>query len=243
MDFKNNTELRDLLAGEFVLGTLRGGARRRFQAMCRIDRDLQQRVERWSEQLAPLLELVPAAAPPERVWRALAERIPEFASAKPASERGFWSSLAVWRGLAVAMTVVAAVSIGWMQKPSEVSKQQASVASPLLFATFSAPDTKAPLAVAMMDAQKGEVMIKVVAPDLQVPPDKTLQLWMVRPGSDALISVGVAPHGGMTTMILPAGQSPGLGGAKALGLSLEPLGGSPQPTHALGFGAWSRLDS
>ena len=241
MELRNNTELRDLLAGEFVLGTLRGGARRRFVSMCRTDRDLQQRVDRWSEQLTPLLDLVPDQTPPDRVWRALAGRIPELGAAKPAVGGGFWSSLALWRGFALAMTLVAAVSVGLMQKGADVSQQQASRAAPLLFATFTAPDTKAPLAVAMMDAHQGEVMIKVLAPDLEVPADKTLQLWMIRPGSTAMISVGVAPHGGMNSITVPVGRGADLSGAKTLGLSLEPVGGSPQPTHALGFGTWSKL--
>jgi anti-sigma-K factor RskA len=242
MDLKSNSDLLDLLAGEYVLGTLRGGARRRFQKMCLADRALQQRVDRWSEQLAPLVELVPSEAPPERVWAGLAARIPEFNSGQR-SKGGFWSSLWLWRGVALAMTVVAAVSVGLVAQRPDRSSQVAEVSAPALFATFSAPDTKAPLAVAMMDANKSEVVVKVVAPDLQVPADRTLQLWMIRPGSKDMVSVGVAPRGGMTTLAVPIVNGAELRGAQTLGLSLEPVGGSPQPTHALGFGAWSALGS
>ncbi len=132
MNLTDNPALQDLLAGQYVLGTMRGGARRRFERMCRNDASL------------------------------------------------------MWRGLAGAMTLVAVLSIGLVAtrpqhdvvalnpQPHGAGEQ----APGMLVATFSAPDTHAPIAVAVMGHRPGQVILKVVAPDLKIPKDKTLQLCL-----------------------------------------------------------------
>jgi anti-sigma-K factor RskA len=243
MNFTNNTALQDLLAGEYVLGTLKGGARRRFERMCRVDANLQRRVDQWNEHLVALTDMMPDVTPPGHVWQGVVERIPAL-SPSPKEYSGFWSNLAWWRGLAIAMTLVTIISVGLLTQHHE--EQPAVVANlehPMLVATFSAPDTHQAIAVAVMGQAPGQVMVKVVSPDLQVAKDKALQLWMVMPGSDALISAGVAPAGTADAMKISVADLEKLRHAKALGLSLEPAGGSPQPTHALGFGSWSQVTS
>ena len=49
-----NPQLRDKLAAEYVVGTLRGRARARFQALLRYDPDLRRIVEEWEARLTPL---------------------------------------------------------------------------------------------------------------------------------------------------------------------------------------------
>jgi anti-sigma-K factor RskA len=239
MKFTDNHALQDLLAGQYVLGTMRGGARRRFERMCRNDASLQRRVDSWNALLAPLSELVPQPAP--RVWRGLSARIPALSNSSGAS-RGWWNNLVMWRGLAAAMAVVAALSIGLVAtRPQQDLVAQNQQTPGMLLATFSAPDSHAPIAIAVMGDKPGQVILKVVAPDLEIPKDKTLQLWLIKPGSDAMISAGVAPEGGLSATQISVANMDDLRHAKTLGLSLEPIGGSPQPTHALGFGQWSQV--
>jgi anti-sigma-K factor RskA len=60
-----NPELRDRLAAEFVLGTLRGRARARFQSLMRYDPALREAVAFWEARLTPLATAagVPAGSP------------------------------------------------------------------------------------------------------------------------------------------------------------------------------------
>ncbi len=62
-----------VLAGEYVLGTLRGRARTEFEALCAADPDVAAVKQAWEEHLAPLLELSPRVAPPDHLWGALTD--------------------------------------------------------------------------------------------------------------------------------------------------------------------------
>src|SRR5258708_20410500 len=76
------------LAAEYVLGTLRGRARNRFEALARDDRELAGVMRRWEEELTPLAERIAPIEPPARVWRAIESRIAPVSSraSRPASD-------------------------------------------------------------------------------------------------------------------------------------------------------------
>ena len=88
MDYAR-AELADRLAAEYVLGTLRGPARRRFQTLLAAHPALRSAVQRWEDRLAPLAASVAPVAPPERVWTGIEARL--FGQAP--SGRG-WNALA-----------------------------------------------------------------------------------------------------------------------------------------------------
>ena len=72
---RTNEELAHRLAAEYALGTLRGRARARFEALARTDPAVEAIRRRWEEALAPLAERVPGVEPPARVWARIEERI------------------------------------------------------------------------------------------------------------------------------------------------------------------------
>lgn len=59
---------RDLLAGEYVLGTLQGDVRAAVRRAMAIDPALKAAVAAWEARLAPLADLVPPVAPSPAVW-------------------------------------------------------------------------------------------------------------------------------------------------------------------------------
>lgn len=71
----DNRRLLDMLASEYALGTLRGGARRRFERWLADDPSLQAAVARWQNRLQPMSELTSAAQPSPQVWQALESRL------------------------------------------------------------------------------------------------------------------------------------------------------------------------
>jgi len=71
----NNPQLRDKLAAEYVVGTLRGHARARFQALLRYDPGLRRIVAEWEARLTPLTVAAGGIEPPARVWQAVVKRI------------------------------------------------------------------------------------------------------------------------------------------------------------------------
>lgn len=101
-------KVRETLAGEYVLGTLHGRARRRFERWLEKDAHLRALVESWGRHLNPLAEALTPVKPPARVWRAIEKRI------KPSGERRrFWDNLALWRtlGLGTSAAAVLALSV------------------------------------------------------------------------------------------------------------------------------------
>lgn len=78
-------ELRDRLAAEYVLGTLHGGARRRFSTLLRSSPALQQAVEQWQERLMPMAEALTGPPPAADLWRNIEAKIQGQAGASAAS--------------------------------------------------------------------------------------------------------------------------------------------------------------
>ena len=109
-------EQRDLLAAEYVLGTLSGPDRRRFERLLSGDRDLRDRVEHWELRLNPLAESVPAVDPAAHVWDQIARQIAAAPSAEPAPVREswfdrLWDSLGFWRGATALAAATAAALV------------------------------------------------------------------------------------------------------------------------------------
>src|SRR4051812_14126104 len=104
MDY-SRPELADRLAAEYVAGTLRGAARRRFENLLPAHPLLRQATRGWEERLMPLTSAIAPVQPSGTVWRRISERI-GGGDAKAASG-GTWSRLAFWRGLAAFASVAA----------------------------------------------------------------------------------------------------------------------------------------
>ncbi|HUH94001.1 MAG TPA: hypothetical protein VL742_12800 [Casimicrobiaceae bacterium] len=142
----------DALAGQHVLGTLRGRGRKRFERVAGTDPALADAVRRWEVRLLPLAEGLPEVAPPEGVWRAIRSRIDAEARARAS----FGSSLGWWRGLALAsLAAVLALSVVLLRSGPERG-------GGALVAVLSASDAKAAL-VASADRFGRYLTIKAIA--------------------------------------------------------------------------------
>jgi anti-sigma-K factor RskA len=101
-----NSELRELLAAEYALGTLKGRARRRFEGLMGASPALRKEVRDWEQRLNRLAERAPPVPPPDQTWRELQDRLfPEPPRAPWYERLGFWRGLSLSGGvLAVVLT-------------------------------------------------------------------------------------------------------------------------------------------
>lgn len=85
MNWWRDAALLDRLAGEYTLGTLHGGARRRFEAVMGAHPAVAQAVARWAQQLAPLDTHLPALPADDALWQRIEGRVFGAAAAGPAA--------------------------------------------------------------------------------------------------------------------------------------------------------------
>src|SRR5262245_20803613 len=105
----------DRLACEHALGTLRGAARRRFEALLPAHPVLRDALARWHSTLAPLATSVAAVTPPARVWQRIESRLFTYASVQATWLR----RLLVWRALSGIGVAAAAVMLAlWLAQPT-----------------------------------------------------------------------------------------------------------------------------
>ena len=214
-----NPELRDRLAAEYVLGTLTGRARARFQSLMRYDRDLRQVVADWEERLAPLAAAATDIAPPARVWRALDQRIRRTAHAGR-----WWESLALWRTLTVTSTafvLILGTMFGLAPRPeppmSTVAVMSDERGQPAMVVSW--PPMKA--------VRDPHIRVKILQEHPTMAPTTSWQLWMLPGGNAAPVSLGLVSLDPVQVMKLPPAMAGKMGGAWGMAMSIEPAGGSP----------------
>lgn len=209
-------ELADRLAAEYVLGTLRGPARRRFQTLLEAHPALRDAVRRWEIQLAPLAGSVAPVAPPERVWTGVEARL--FATVPATAPQGWWNRLGLWRGLS-ALATAAAVALVFVV--TQVPPPQAPIVVVLATNPDAAVATNASFVASLSADGRALVLKPLNAPTLTAA--QALELWSV-PAQGGPRSLGLVRADQATTLLLQAGVQRS---TAAFAVSIEPAGGSP----------------
>jgi anti-sigma-K factor RskA len=207
-------EERSQLAGEYVLGTLRGAARVRFERLVEDDPLLWQEVSFWEHRLGTLGEALPDLPPPDRILAAIAAEIGPDAT-KAEVRRGFWHSAPVWRGLTAMASGLAAILLVLTFLPNVDTGFQ-----PVQVATLqNETDGSAWLVQIAADGMADVTAVGAAAP----PAGRSYELWLLRGTDQAPVPLGVASVEAPKRLMLPASFSQGTGFA----VSIEPEGGSP----------------
>lgn len=205
------SSLRDPLAAEYVLGTLRGGARRRFERLLPAHPVLRRAVAEWERRLNRLAVASSPAPPPPEVWQSLRQRL---FPAEP--RRSWWDNLAFWRGLAVAGALATIISLG----PRLVPPQEAD----LSFAAIRGKQREVLWTVAL--AGDGRLHVNNLRA-MTMPPDQRCLLWL-KSGDAPPVMLGTLPDdGGARTLLLPAGMTAPAQGE--LWVTMQPMVPKPQP--------------
>jgi anti-sigma-K factor RskA len=211
--------LADALAAAYVAGTLRAGARRRFESLLPGHPALRAAVQSWQLRLMPLTGVIRPEPPPPRVWQRIEASL--WPPAAPVEPAPWWQRLALWRGLAGTATVVA-LSFGlWLANPSPTP-------APVVIVLQATPDaTSAAGGFVASVSGDGRALVTRPLQQVAVQPGRVLELWSV-PAQGAPRSLGLISAEGTT--VLSRGRLPETllkGGTDALAVSVEPPGGSP----------------
>ena len=227
-------ELRSRLAGEYVLGTLLGGARRRFKELLRSDYSLRAEVLKWETHLTPLAARLKPVAPPQRVWTNIEARLDGRSvgsAAKGAAKPGWFSSLALWRGAGLGASVMLVAMLALKTNVNTVE-------APKMLAVLEEADG----ARMVIEQPKAGLLKARLVRDWRSSPDKSHELWVI-PASGAPRSLGVMNDSG-ETIITVAGLDKKLADGAVFAVTLEPKGGSPSGAPTGGIvckGAIARL--
>jgi anti-sigma-K factor RskA len=196
---------RDLLAAEYVLGTLEAEEAAEAVRLLQTDAVFAAAVREWEKRLTPLAAVVPPVAPSPQLW----ERIEATTAASTVVPFAFRRRLRIWQaGTGAALALAASLAAFILLRPPP----------PARVAVLAPPTGGVPVLLATMEPN-GVLRIR---PDgtIVVPSDHDLELWVLPAGETRPRSLGVMPASGMQTV---ATLTPGT----QLMVSLEPRGGSP----------------
>jgi len=215
-----NRELLDRLAAEYVLGTLRYRARRRFERWL-LSPQVGALVKAWEERLAGLEPQLAPVAPPAAVWHGIEEKLElRRMQRRPAAR---WLAIAA----SLAFFVMAGVLLTWQPGVVPVPTLERTAESSLQ----TDPQTIYWHVQVLGDNQELDLHVQNVH---DLPPGKSHELWAL-PEGGAPVSLGLLPHTGDHHRVLNAAQRAALAGSKQIAVSLEREGGSPTgtPTEVL----------
>jgi len=228
-------ELQSRLCAEYVLGTMRGGARRRFEDYLRMPQhqSLRVHVANWEAHLTPLANHLPGVTPPERVWLRIQAAISgsttpaltgtsKHNALKMPANKGLWQSFAFWRSLGLGASGLSAALLITLFASNAFRPAQ----EPMMMAVL---EDQGVARLVVEQPKSGLLMVKMVKPWMPSP-GNSLQLWVI-PAAGAPRSLGIV-NGTGETKFATGDMDVKLADGLVIALSKEPVGGSPtgQPT-------------
>ena len=237
----SDPRLVDHLSASYALGTLAGGARRRFERLRRDRPDVALAVAEWESRLGRLAQSVPARAASQRVWAAIAART-QPAPAEPArsSWRWLWPAGFGLGGAAAGMLAATAL---FLSTPALFlsADQVALRAGERLPQSYVGllTDAQGNGKLLVSSLRHGRTMtVKVIGPIEPPSPGRKLVLWAVPAGAPASATpfvLGNVPVSGSVISRLPDTSEKLLSKVTRLIVTLEAV----EPTGAPGVVVYS----
>lgn len=211
----------DVLAAEYVLGTLDSQERAHVQRLIDNDTDLRRKVLAWEDRLAPLLDLYVDVAAPPHLLRSVMAQLDRLAGAAtvlaPPQVVALRRSIRRWRFATASLAAFAAALVAWiMIMPRNEAQGR--------FVAVLQKDPASPAVLLDVDVPARRAIIREVSSDR--PMDKSYELWLINPEVGAPRSLGVLRAPGVTKASLQA-YDPAVIARSTYAITLEPLGGSP----------------
>lgn len=212
---------RSLLAAEYVLGTMKGKARARFELWLRSDPGLRREVASWQGRLEPLAGTVPEVKPSERVWRGIEDRI----GARPPPRDNWFGSLAFWRGSSFASAAAAVLLFGYV---ALTPRDHALTPDNAMVVVMADQQANPAMTVAWTMEQRTRPRLRIrVMGHQEMAPGTSWELWMLPGGDQPPKSLGLITTHDTQYVEIPPEMKARLDKAAGLAMSVEPEKGSP----------------
>lgn len=212
----------DRLASEYVLGTLQGPARRRFEHILPSLRSARLAVSAWESRLHELALSVPPAVPADSVWENIERRIDPRQTVARARWSGWLRPLAgVLSGIAIGILSVRLMP-GALAPLEQLAQQEKALSQS--YVGLLLDDDGRPTVLASATRHGARLKLKIIRP-VAVPAGEVLTLWALPhdPAGNDLppLRLGAIPAEGKGELIMPDTAEKLLTNVSRLGVSLE----------------------
>jgi anti-sigma-K factor RskA len=211
-----------ILAGEYVLGTLSPERRAEVQQRMAQDPALRRAIQGWEARLLAMTDVAEPEEPAPSPWQRLGNLTrARRASGKRKKSVRWLNSIGFWRKLAIG-SFIAALLFG-----TQLLTQVAPTAKPAWMALLSTPEDKTPgWVIQISDAREVQLIPLSTA---KIPEDKLLQFWTDSGDQRGLVSLGRVRPGEVLRVKL--NNLPALHADQLFELTLEnavgPIAGKP----------------
>jgi anti-sigma-K factor RskA len=216
----------EALAAELALGVLTPAERAAAETRMATDPAFAAEVDAWRARLAPLSLAVAPVSPPPGLW-------PRIERALPANDNAAARGLRFWRGAAVGSLGLLAASLVAVAmlatQPPVVPPQAAPLLNASLTTQGAAP---VPLFVAAYDpTRKALIVTSLVKPGAD--PVHVHELWVI-PADGKPRALGFVEPGRSKSIPMSPELAQSMAEGSSIAVSVEPLGGSPNPNAPSG---------
>jgi len=222
------------LAAEFVLGLLDAQAQAEAERRLKSDPAFAREVEQWRARFAAFDQTAEEMPVGDALWQRIEQstRQPAPREAASGAWRNLWNSLPAWRS-ATAFAAVLAITFGIASFVATQFARDEAARKPVYVAILVDDATKNAGAVVNAFADGRVEMIPLT--EINVPPDKALEIWTLWDRSVGPRSVGLIERA--RTVILNLNALPKTGENQLFEITLEPKTGSPigRPTGPVLF--------
>lgn len=217
-----NTELQHALAARYVIGSLRGNARRKFIKLQMQYPKLRDEVIFWEQHLNELTQRIPLTPAPKTAWPKIQQRLGWQTTQQSKTNKTPWFA---WLS-----SVTAAILLTIIVQQTLITQPQ-TVPSTDRIAVIQNEKAR----TLWLIEQRDNALYVAATDNIDPIANEDYQLWMLPANGEAPISLGLLPQQGQRTLQVPANID--LAQVAALAVSREPLGGSPEavPTGPVVF--------
>jgi len=245
---------REVLAAEYVLGTLDAEERQRAQTLIQTDAGFAALVRGWEQRLGELNATIPSVEPPPEVF----DRIRQGLGNAPGSAQVIAldlmrARLKGWRnfgtGMAALAAALAALLVTSVMRPDllparlrpsprvvEVARTEKPADTAGRLVAVLQKDASSPAFILTVDIEQRTMTVRRVAAEEQA--GKSYELWLVSKQFPKPRSLGLVGSKEFTTGTTLANFQPDTISDATYAISLEPEGGSPtgEPTGPVLWG-------
>jgi anti-sigma-K factor RskA len=231
MKWYQHPSVIDRLAASYVLGTLQGGARRRFEAVMYSQPTVAAAVTSWTAQMAPLLTTLAPIAPSQSLWTSIAKATK---IKTPAAKVSWWQQwlaplLAPLPAGALALGVALGIVVPALWQAQLLGQRQ-TILPESYVGVLATPAGKTGLTVSSLRTGKlVELQQANLAP---LPAAHTLYLWRIDKAGQ-ITPVAAIPNEKWGKIALTEPAEAVFFSAVELAVSIEPAGNAPiKPSQA-----------